>query len=69
MGSMEILESKLRDYISKNDKLFNDYNELLKEVDVLKKDVAKLEMEKEDIKKTIEGVIGKVEMYLNNTGS
>lgn len=66
MGSMEILESKLRDYISKNDKLFNDYNELLKEVDVLKKDVAKLEMEKEDIKKTIEGVIGKVEMYLNN---
>lgn len=63
---MEILESKLRDYISKNDKLFNDYNELLKEVDVLKKDVAKLEMEKEDIKKTIEGVIGKVEMYLNN---
>lgn len=68
MGSMEILESKLRDYISKNDKLFNDYNELLKEVNVLKENVSKLEMEKEDIKKTIEGVIGKVELYLNNAG-
>lgn len=65
---MEILESKLRDYISKNDKLFNDYNELLKEVNVLKENVSKLEMEKEDIKKTIEGVIGKVELYLNNAG-
>ncbi len=66
MGSMEILENKLRDYISKNDKLFNDYEELLKEVNVLKESVTKLEMEKEDIKKTIEGVIGKVELYLNN---
>lgn len=69
MNSMEILESKLRDYISKNDKLFNDYNKLLKEVEDLKETVSRLETEKEDIKKSIEGVITKVELYLDNTGS
>ncbi|MGH7884415.1 MAG: hypothetical protein ACRENO_01825 [Thermodesulfobacteriota bacterium] len=69
MGSIEILESKLRVFISKTDKLFNDYGELLKEVKVLKENVTKLELEKEDIKKTIEGVINKVEQYLNNTGN
>lgn len=69
MSSMEILESKLRDYISKNDRLFNDYNKLLQEVEDLKQSVIRLESEKEDIKKSIEGVITKVELYLDNTGS
>lgn len=69
MNSMEILESKLRDYISKNEQLFNDYNKLLKEVEDLKETVSRLETEKEDIKKSIEGVITKVELYLDNTGS
>ena len=66
MESMQVLESKLRDYIEKNDKLFNDYSALMKEVQTLRQSVTKLESEKEEIKKQINGVIEKVEMYLNN---
>ena len=66
MESLEFFESKLKDYIERNDKLFNDYNELMKEVQALRQNVSKLESEKEDIKKQINGVIEKVELYLNN---
>ncbi|NIP31971.1 MAG: hypothetical protein GTN59_15965 [Candidatus Dadabacteria bacterium] len=63
---MQVLESKLRDYIEKNDKLFNDYSVLMKEVQTLRQNVTKLESEKEEIKKQINNVIEKVELYLNN---
>ncbi|NIQ16786.1 MAG: hypothetical protein GTO02_21090 [Candidatus Dadabacteria bacterium] len=66
MESMQVLESKLRDYIEKNDKLFNDYSVLMKEVQTLRQNVTKLESEKEEIKKQINNVIEKVELYLNN---
>lgn len=63
---MQILESKLKEYIDKNDKLFNDYSNLMKEVKTLRQSVTKLESEKEEIKKQINGVIERVEKYLNN---
>lgn len=66
MESMQILESKLKEYIDKNDKLFNDYSNLMKEVKTLRQSVTKLESEKEEIKKQINGVIERVEKYLNN---
>ena len=66
MESLEFFESKLKDYIERNDKLFNDYNELMKQVQALRQNVSKLESEKEDIKKQINNVIEKVELYLNN---
>ncbi len=65
---MDVLESKLKDYIVKNNKFIEDYEELRSEVISLKDKMNSIEDERYNLKKKIETIIEKVEIYLRNSG-
>ena len=65
---MDLLESKLKDYIDKNNKFIEDYEELRSEVISLKDKMNGIEDERYNLRKKIETIIEKVEIYLRNSG-
>lgn len=65
---MDLLESKLKDYIDKNNKFIEDYEELKSEVISLRNKMNSIEDERYNLKKKIETIIEKVEIYLRNSG-
>ena len=65
---MDLLESKLKDYIDKNNKFIEDYEELRSEVISLRDKMNVIEDERYNLKKKIETIIEKVEIYLRNSG-
>ena len=68
MKSMDLLESKLKDYIVKNNKFIEDYEELRSEVISLRDKMNSIEDERYNLRKKIETIIDKVEIYLRNSG-
>ena len=68
MKSKDLLESKLKDYIDKNNKFIEDYEELRSEVISLKDKMNGIEDERYNLRKKIETIIEKVEIYLRNSG-
>ena len=68
MKSMDHLESKLKDYIDKNNKFIEDYEELRSEVISLRDKMNGIEDERYNLRKKIETIIEKVEIYLRNSG-
>jgi len=65
---MDLLESKLKDYIDKNNKFIEDYEELRSEVISLRDKMNGIEDERYNLRKKIETIIEKVEIYLRNSG-
>jgi len=65
---MDLLESKLKDYIVKNNKFIEDYEELRSEVISLRDKMNSIEDERYNLREKIETIIEKVEIYLKNSG-
>ena len=65
---MDVLESKLKDFIDKNNKIIDNYEELKSEVISLRDKMKGIEEDRYNLRQKIETIIEKVEMYLRNSG-
>lgn len=65
---MDVLESKLKDFIDKNNKIIDNYEELKSEVISLRDKIKGIEEERYNLRQKIETIIEKVEIYLRNSG-
>ena len=64
---MDVLESKLKDYIDKNNKIIDNYEELKSEVLSLRDKMKKIEDERYNLRQKVDTIIEKVEIYLRNS--
>jgi len=67
METMDILEGKIKEALSRKTKLEIEHKNLMEEVTKLRESVKKLEMERNDIKQKLDRVIEKVEIYLSRS--
>lgn len=68
METFEALEDKIKLAISKQAKLESENVELLEEVKRLRQFVNVLEDEKKEVKKRLDDIIDKIELYLSREG-
>lgn len=68
METFEALEDKIKLAISKQAKLESENVELLEEVKRLRQFVYVLEDEKKEVKKRLDDIIDKIELYLSREG-
>ena len=64
---MDVLESKLKDYIDKNNKIIDNYEELKSEVLSLRDKMKLIEDERYNLRQKVDTIIEKVEIYLRNS--
>ena len=64
---MDVLESKLKDYIDKNNKIIDNYEELKSEVFSLRDKMKQIEDERYNLRQKVDTIIEKVEIYLRNS--
>jgi uncharacterized protein YlxW (UPF0749 family) len=64
MKSMDILESRIKEVISREVKLAREKEDLLEEVKNLRESIKRLEAERVEANSKLERVIEKVELYL-----
>ena len=64
---MDVLESKLKDYIDKNNKIIDNYEELKSEVLSLRDKMKQIEDERYNLRQKVDTIIEKVEIYLRNS--
>ena len=64
---MDVLESKLKDYIDKNNKIIDNYEELKSEVLSLRDKMKQIEDERFNLRQKVDTIIEKVEIYLRNS--
>ena len=67
METMDILENKIKETLSKKTKLEVEHKNLSEEILKLRESVEKLEKEKDDIKHKLDRVIEKVQIYLSRS--
>ena len=67
METMDILEGKIKEALSKKTKLEVEHKNLMEEVSKLKESIKKLEKERDDMKSSLDSVIEKVEIYLSRS--
>ena len=67
METMDILEGKIKEALSRKTKLEVEHKNLMEEVSSLRESVKKLEKERDDIKQKLDRVIEKVEIYLSRS--
>jgi len=67
METMDILEGKIKEALSRKTKLEVEHKNLMEEVSKLRDSIKKLESERDDIKNKLDGVIEKVEIYLSRS--
>lgn len=67
METMDILEGKIKEALSRKTKLEVEHKNLLEEVSKLRDSVKKLEKERDEIKQKLDRVIEKVEIYLSRS--
>jgi len=67
METMDILEGKIKEALSRKTKLEVEHKNLMEEVSKLRESIKKLESERDDIKNKLDGVIEKVEIYLSRS--
>jgi len=67
METMDILENKIKETLSKKTKLEVEHKNLSEEILKLRESVEKLEREKDDIKHKLDRVIEKVQIYLSRS--
>lgn len=67
METMDILEGKIKEALSRKTKLEIEHKNLVEEVTKLRESVKRLEKERDDIKQKLDRVIEKVEIYLSRS--
>lgn len=67
METMDILEGKIKEALSKKTKLEVEHKNLMEEVSKLRDSIKKLESERDDMKSRLDSVIEKVEIYLSRS--
>ena len=67
METMDILEDKIKDVLSKKTRLEAEHKNLSDEVLKLRESLEKLEKERDDMKLRLDRVIEKVEIYLSRS--
>ncbi len=67
METMDILEGKIKEALSRKTKLEVEHKNLMEEVVSLRDSVRKLERERDEIKQKLDRVIEKVEIYLSRS--
>ena len=67
METMDILEGKIKEALSKKTKLEVEHKNLMEEVSKLRESIKKLEQERDDMKTRLDSVIEKVEIYLSRS--
>ena len=67
METMDILENKIREALSRKTKLEAEHKNLSDEVLKLRESVEKLEQERNDMRLRLDKVIEKVEIYLSRS--
>ena len=67
METMDILEGKIKEALSRKTKLEVEHKNLMDEVVNLRESVKKLERERDEIKQKLDRVIEKVEIYLSRS--
>ena len=67
METMDILEGKIKEALSRKTKLEVEHKNLMEEVVSLRESVRKLEKERDEIKQKLDRVIEKVEIYLSRS--
>ncbi len=67
METMDILEGKIKEALSKKTKLEVEHKNLMEEVSKLRNSIKKLESERDDMKSKLDSVIEKVEIYLSRS--
>lgn len=67
METMDILEDKIREALSRKAKLEAEHKNLSDEVIELRKSIDKLEQERDDMRLRLDKVIEKVEIYLSRS--
>jgi peptidoglycan hydrolase CwlO-like protein len=67
MKTMDILESKIKEVLSREEKLEAERKNLVEEVARLRESIKKLEAEREEVKEKLKRVIEKIELYLSRS--
>ncbi len=67
METIDILESRIKETLSRKARLEEERRNLVDEVMVLHENIRRLETEKEEIKVKLEAIIEKIELYLSRS--
>lgn len=67
METIDILESRIKETLSRKARLEEERRNLVDEVVVLHENIRRLETEKEEIKVKLEAIIEKIELYLGRS--
>lgn len=67
METIDILESRIEETLSRKARLEEERRNLVDEVMVLHENIRRLETEKEEIKVKLEAIIEKIELYLSRS--
>ena len=67
METIDILESRIKETLSRKTRLEEERRNLVDEVMVLHENIRRLETEKEEIKAKLEAIIEKIELYLSRS--
>ena len=67
METMDILEDKIKEALSRKTKLESEHKNLSEEVLKLREGIERLERERNDMKHKLDRVIEKVEIYLSRS--
>ncbi len=67
METIDILESRIKETLSRKARLEEERRNLVDEVMVLHENIRRLETEKEEIKAKLEAIIEKIELYLSRS--
>ena len=67
METIDILESRIKEALSRKARLEEERRNLVDEVMVLHENIRRLETDKEEIKAKLEAIIEKIELYLSRS--
>ncbi|HZX14300.1 MAG TPA: hypothetical protein VFF49_07865 [Thermodesulfobacteriota bacterium] len=67
METIDILESRIKETLSRKARLEEERRNLVDEVMVLHENIRRLETEKEEIKAKLEAITKKIELYLSRS--
>ncbi len=67
METIDILESKIKEALSKKASLETEHQILMEEVVVLRESLRRLEAERQEVKSKVDQIIEKIELYLSRS--
>jgi translation initiation factor 2B subunit (eIF-2B alpha/beta/delta family) len=67
METIDILENKIKETLSKKASLEIEHRILMEEVTALRESIRKLEVERQEVKSKLDQIIEKIELYLSRS--